>query len=140
MISFNALEDINCPLDFDALGEWLSSVIKDQNRVLSFVNVVFCSDDYLLKMNQDFLNHDYLTDVITFDYSEESVSSDVFISVDRVIENAKLFGVDFSHELMRVMVHGVLHLCGFKDKSVEEEQLMRSMEDHYLNLFVSRET
>jgi rRNA maturation RNase YbeY len=140
MITFNELEVLNSRLDFIAVGDWLSFVIKDQKRELNFVNFIFCSDPYLLKINQDFLNHDYLTDVITFDYNEEFVSSDVFISVDRVDDNAKAHGVDFTNELMRVIVHGVLHLCGFKDKTVEEERMMRFMEDHYLNLFVSRET
>jgi rRNA maturation RNase YbeY len=140
MITFNELVDLNSQLDLNAISDWLKQVVIDQKKDLDFINVVFCSDEYLLKINQDFLNHDYLTDVITFDYNEEFISSDVFISVDRVADNSKVLGVVFTDELMRVMVHGVLHLCGFKDKTPEQEREMRSMEDYYLNLFVSRET
>ncbi len=140
MITFNELVDLNGQFDLNAISDWLKQVVIDQKKDLDFINVVFCSDEYLLKINRDFLNHDYLTDVITFDYNEEFISSDVFISVDRVADNSKVLGVVFTDELMRVMVHGVLHLCGFKDKTPEQECEMRSMEDYYLNLFVSRET
>ena len=96
---------------------------------------IFCSDDYLLEMNREHLDHDYYTDVITFDYSDRNqISGDVFVSVDRVLENAKNFGDgDFHNELCRVMVHGVLHLIGFKDKTEEESEIMRREETKNLS-------
>src|ERR1044071_3674818 len=103
--------------------------------MLGDVNVIFCSDDYLLEMNREHLDHDYYTDIITFDYSEEAVvSGDLFISVDRVSDNASGLSVSFLDELNRVCVHGLLHLCGYKDKSEAEELLMRSKEDEMLAL------
>jgi rRNA maturation RNase YbeY len=140
MISFNELVNVGYPLDVNAIQSWILTVVQDQKKELDFLNFVFCSDAYLLKINQDFLNHDYFTDIITFDYDEKVVSSDVYISVERVRDNAVGLNVSFHQELMRVMVHGVLHLCGFTDKSEVESQRMREMEDYYLELFVSRET
>lgn len=97
--------------------------------------VVFCSDSYLLDINIKFLSHDWLTDVITFDYSHHrTVSGDIFISIDRVRENAKTFGVGFDEELRRVIYHGVLHLCGYGDKSPTEQRIMRKKEKLYLKL------
>jgi len=102
------------------------------------LNYIFVSDAYLLKMNQDFLSHDYFTDVITFDYTEgEILSGDVFISVDTVAKNAGEYQVDFENELFRVMIHGLLHLAGYDDKSEEEQKIMRSKEDFYLNFLLS---
>jgi len=97
------------------------------------ISVIFCSDDYLLSVNKEYLNHDYYTDIITFDYSVDTeISGDLFISIDRVKENSTEFNVPFLNELHRVLVHGVLHLCGYGDKSPVEETLMRSKEDFYL--------
>ena len=102
---------------------------------MSEIAFVFCSDDYLLDINQRFLAHDYYTDVITFDYSiESSISGDVFVSIDRVAENAAQVGVSFENELHRVLVHGVLHLLGYKDKTSEEKAVMTDKEDFYLSL------
>lgn len=114
---------------------WLIQTCEQENKKLRELTFIFCSDDYLLQVNQDFLQHDYYTDVITFDYCEESnVSGDVFISIDRVSENAKFVGVSFTEELHRVMIHGTLHLLGYKDKTVAEKTEMTSKEDYYLSL------
>ena len=119
---------------------WLSEVCVLHNNSLGEVSLVFCSDEYLLEMNRTHLNHDYYTDIITFDYSEGDVSGDLFISIDRVRENAKEERIDFLKELNRVVVHGVLHLLGFKDKSGEESKEMRTQENAALEIIVSRET
>lgn len=115
--------------------KWLSEVATIESKKLGDVTLVFCSDDYLLKVNQEYLDHDYYTDIITFDYSEDDfISGDLFISIDRVKENAEINNVSFLNELNRVVVHGTLHLCGYKDKSEEEEKRMRSKENQMLEL------
>ena len=119
---------------------WLSKVCNLEGKNLGELNVVFCSDDYLLQMNQKHLNHDYYTDIITFDYYEEDVTGDLFISVDRVRENALEMNEVFERELRRVVAHGTLHLLGYGDKTVEEEKLMRIKENEALDLIVPRET
>jgi rRNA maturation RNase YbeY len=112
----------------------LSNVVKTELKELGDIWIIFVSDQYLLEMNQKYLNHDYFTDIITFDYCEDNViSGDLFISVDRVKENADSFNVDELTEIHRVMIHGVLHLCGYKDKTEEEEKNMRLLENKYLN-------
>jgi rRNA maturation RNase YbeY len=112
----------------------LSNVVKTELKELGDISIIFVSDQYLLEMNQKYLNHDYFTDIITFDYCEDNViSGDLFISVDRVKENADSFNVDELTEIHRVMIHGVLHLCGYKDKTEEEEKNMRLLENKYLN-------
>jgi probable rRNA maturation factor len=117
------------------LFSWFRDVCSREEKELGDVTVIFCSDDYLLKMNQDYLNHDYYTDIITFDYSDGNlVSGDLFISLDTVESNAVLFEVDFVHELYRVCVHGVLHLCGYKDKLELDEKQMRDKEEEMLQL------
>ncbi|MBX2968977.1 MAG: rRNA maturation RNase YbeY [Cyclobacteriaceae bacterium] len=116
-------------------SNWLKKVITAENQGLNEVNIIFCSDSYLLKINKEYLNHNTLTDIITFDYSAESgISGDIFISTQRVKENAKYFGVSFDSELHRVMVHGTLHLLGYKDKSARQKAVMRRKEDAYLSL------
>ncbi|MBA4850028.1 rRNA maturation RNase YbeY [Emticicia sp. BO119] len=119
------------------LKNWLKSIITSEGFSLGEINYIFCSDDYLLKINIEYLDHDYFTDIITFDNSlEESlIEGDIFISIDRVKENALTYEVSFEHELKRVLAHGILHLCGFFDKTPEEEKLMRSKENHYLQQF-----
>lgn len=100
------------------------------------ISVIFCPDDYLLTMNKSFLKHNYLTDIITFDNSEEGViAGELYISVDRVKENAFKYSVRMKHEIMRVMIHGVLHLLGYHDKTRDERKVMRAKENHYLSLF-----
>jgi rRNA maturation RNase YbeY len=119
----------------------LKSLITSEGFELGEIAVVLCSDNYLLKVNQDFLNHDYYTDIITFDYCEDRViNGDLVISLDRVRENSVLENSSFEEELNRVVFHGVLHLCGYKDKSKKDIEMMRFKESHYLDLFVSRET
>lgn len=120
---------------------WLQQVISDEGKECGDINLIFCSDEALLEMNKQYLEHDYYTDIITFDYSDdEEISGDLFISIDRVVDNSKMFGYEYLSELKRVCVHGVLHLCGYKDKSEEDEKVMRAKEDYYLLKFVSRET
>lgn len=115
---------------------WLKSVAVGEGQSIKEINYIFCSDPYLLQINRDHLDHDYLTDIITFDNSEISgkIESDIFISIDRVKENAAQYEASFETELKRVMVHGLLHLLGYKDKSAKEKQQMRAKEDHYLSL------
>ena len=135
-------EDVEIPgLDSEFFYSWLSKVCELEGKKLEEVNLIFTSDDYLLDMNVKHLNHDFYTDIITFDYCEDVlIIGDLFISKDRVEDNARLGGVDFTTELNRVIVHGVLHLIGYKDKYPEDEILMRSKEDWALSLIVSRET
>ena len=128
-------------LDPEFFISWLSDCCDTEGKSLEEVNLIFCSDEYLLQKNIEFLQHDYYTDIITFDYCQgDLIMGDLFISKDRVIDNAETNGVSFEIELNRVIVHGVLHLCGYKDKSVDEEKLMRSKEDFYLDRIVPRET
>jgi rRNA maturation RNase YbeY len=132
MISFNYETEFLLE-DEEAYKGWISSVIKFEKYKLGEINYIFCSDDYLYKLNVEYLNHDTLTDIISFDYSVgKELHGDIYISVDRVKENATEFKVSFMSELSRVMVHGILHYCGYKDKSDQEKKLMRSMEDLYL--------
>ncbi|MFV0592554.1 MAG: rRNA maturation RNase YbeY [Draconibacterium sp.] len=112
----------------------LNSLIKKELRETGDISVVFCSDEYLLKMNKEYLNHDYYTDIITFDYVEGNViSGDLFISIERVKENAEKYGSTLLKELYRVVFHGTLHLVGYKDKTDNDKNLMRSKEDFYLS-------
>lgn len=135
-------EDVeNFDLDPVFLTSWLSGTCVEELKVLEEVNLIFCSDEYLLKLNIEYLQHDYYTDIISFDYCEDDkILGDLFISKDRVLENSIDNNVSFELELQRVIVHGVLHLCGYKDKTDEEAALMRSKEDFYLSKIVSRET
>jgi len=117
--------------------KWIQKVLQEEGFEEGDINYIFCDDAYLLKLNIEFLNHDTLTDIISFDYvMGELVSGDVFISVERVHENAKDIGTDFNDELNRVMVHGILHYCGYKDKTTDDAMLMRAKEDYYLSKFV----
>lgn len=127
--------------EFDVSGlnveKNIETVLANENRTLGEVNYIFCSDEYLLNINKQYLNHDYYTDVISFDYSEDGIiSGDIFISVDTVKDNAKEYEVEFKKELARVMVHGVLHFIGYKDKTDEDAKLMRQKENQYLPLFI----
>lgn len=111
----------------------IKSVIKMEEKQGGNLCFIFCTNDFLLDINKKYLDHDYYTDVITFDYTVDNiVSGDVFISVEQVDENARKYGVSFEYELSRVIYHGVLHLCGYKDKSEDEERTMREKEDFYL--------
>ena len=116
-------------------SKWLKEVINNENKKLGEIVFIFSNDNYLMKNNIKFLKHDTLTDIITFDYSVgDIISGDVLISIDRVKENAKTYKVSFLNELDRVMVHGLLHLLGYKDKTKKERKIMTSKEDFYLNI------
>ena len=118
-----------------SLVNWITDVISQEDLELGDLSFVFCSDDFLYQMNIDYLEHDTLTDIITFDYRVGSlINGEVYISTDRVADNAKDFEVSFKHELHRVVIHGVLHICGYGDLTKEEEKLMRSKEDWALSL------
>lgn len=114
-------------------GEWIEQTIAAEGKKASDLNIIFTSDEYLLDINKQYLNHDFYTDVVAFDYSDQNfVSGDVFISIDRVGENAKKYSQSFEQELYRVIIHGILHLCGYNDKTDEQKQAMRTKEDAYL--------
>ena len=116
--------------------EFLVNVLRAEKRVSKSINYIFCSDEYLLQINKDFLQHDYLTDTITFDLSTgDLIEAEIYISIERVRDNAATYNTSFKRELCRVMIHGVLHLAGYKDKTKSEITLMRSKEEHYLLLF-----
>ena len=120
------------------LKTFLPVLAKKEGRVLEALNYVFCSDDYLLDMNRQFLQHDYYTDIITFDLGvpgAKGIVGEVYISIDRVKDNARSLGVSFEDELVRVVCHGLLHLCGYRDKKKAEQVAMRQAEDKYLKLF-----
>ena len=135
MISFNYETDFE--LENEAQYEdWISRIIESEGFNEGEINYIFCDDDYLHKINVEYLDHDTLTDIISFDYSVGNVlQGDIFVSVERVQDNAKDFNVSFEEELKRVLSHGVLHYCGYKDKSLEDEVLMRSKEDEKMQMF-----
>lgn len=114
---------------------WIKSVVKKEGASLKGVNYIFCSDDYLREINIQYLNHKTFTDIVTFNYgSTDQIEGDIFISIDRVKENAEKFKTDFQTEIHRVIIHGILHLVGYNDKSKTEKALMREKEDTYLSL------
>lgn len=134
MIVFNSEIDFNLK-NSDELSKWILKSIGNEGFEQDEINFIFCSDEYLLEKNTKFLNHNTLTDIISFDYTlGKLISGDIFISIERVLENAESFNVSFEDELHRVMIHGILHYCGYKDKSIEEKELIRSKEDYYLSL------
>lgn len=117
---------------------WIKTIILSFEKRVGEINYIFCNDEYLLEINQKYLQHDTYTDIITFDYSENNIiSGDIFISIERVKENAGHYSKDFEEELHRVLAHGILHLCGIKDKSEQESKEMREKEDWALKLFLS---
>jgi rRNA maturation RNase YbeY len=133
-IEFHAVNEFNLS-EQNNVRAWLSKVVDEEQKKTDELVYIFCDDKYLHKLNVQFLNHDTYTDVITFDESLGSqLSGEIYISVERVKENASSFGVSFEEELHRVMVHGLLHLCGYKDKSEEETLEMRRKENYYLSL------
>ncbi len=117
------------------ISSWIRTTIHEEGFKLEQLNFIFCSDEYLLQVNRDYLDHDYYTDIITFSQAEDPafIEGDIFISLDRVKENAGLYQVSVSQELKRVMIHGVLHLCGYTDASDEEKEIMRAQENLYLS-------
>lgn len=135
MISFNYESDFQLANE-GFYEDWISRVIASENKEEGEISYIFCDDEYLHKINVEYLNHDDLTDIISFDYSEGNVlHGDIFISVERVQDNANDFKVSFEEELKRVIIHGVLHYCGYKDKTDADAALMRSKEEEKILLF-----
>ncbi len=135
MINFHYETDFELSNEAD-YASWITAILASEAKDLGELNYIFCNDEYLHKINVEYLNHDTLTDIISFDYTEGSiVSGDIFISTERVAENAKDFNVMFHVELLRVMAHGVLHYCGYKDKSDADAHLMRTKEEEKIKLF-----
>lgn len=133
MIQF-FFEDID-KIEIEAnLSNRLEDIILSEGKKPGEINYIFCDDEYLLKVNREYLKHDYYTDVITFDYVKgKTISGDIFVSLPRIFDNAETLSKDFESEFFRVLAHGLLHLCGYKDKTDEEIAEMRSKEDYYLN-------
>lgn len=135
MITFNYENDFNLDIESD-YQEWISRIILSENFIEGEINYIFCDDEYLFNINVEYLNHDTFTDIISFDYTVGNlVQGDIFISTERVADNATNFNVEFKTELLRVMSHGILHYCGYKDKSDEDSQLMRQKEDEKIAMF-----
>jgi rRNA maturation RNase YbeY len=135
MINFNYETDFNLDNE-EAIAAWLGNVITSENKKEGEINYIFCDDEYLYKINVEYLDHDTLTDIISFDYSMgNELHGDIFVSVERVKDNAADFNVSFEDELKRVLVHGILHYCGYKDKGEAEELLMRFKEDEKIAMF-----
>ena len=133
MISFNYETEFKLQTEKET-SIWVASVILEEKCKVGEINYIFCDDNYLLKINVDFLNHDTLTDIISFDYSVgKKLHGDIYISIERVLDNSKDFKTNFDDELARVIIHGVLHYCGYKDKSPVEQTIMRAKENHYLS-------
>lgn len=129
-------EDVKLEFDQFFSFQWLERIITSEDKKLGEISFIFCDDNYLLKLNQQFLDHDTFTDIISFDYSLGNIiSGDIYISIERVKDNASIFAVDFAEELRRVMAHGILHFCGFNDKTKKEEELMRRKENEKLLMF-----
>lgn len=121
----------------EKICQWIEATITEEGKVATDINVIFCSDDYLLEMNKQYLQHDYYTDIITFDYNDDQeeenmVAGDLFISIDTVRNNAEDYKVSFTNELHRIIIHGILHIVGYKDKEGDEPIIMRGKEDYYL--------
>ena len=118
---------------FRAVATYIIS--KETSKSVEYINFIACSDSFVLTVNQNYLQHDYFTDIITFDYSEINIASDVYISIDRIKENAKINSVSLINELHRILIHGILHLVGYKDKTEAEKKIMTQKENYYLQLF-----
>lgn len=133
MISFNYETDLQLDNE-QKLSEWISKAIINEGFNEGEINYIFCDDAYLLKLNVEYLAHDTLTDIISFDYTiGKQINGDVYISAERVIDNAKDYEVSFENEMSRVLIHGILHYCGYKDKTGVEEAEMRSKENYYIS-------
>ncbi|POS03005.1 rRNA maturation RNase YbeY [Flavobacterium croceum] len=135
MISYNYECDFKISNE-DAYSHWITSVLKSEVKEEGEISYIFCDDEYLLNVNKQYLEHDYYTDVISFDYTiGNEISGDIFISIERVLDNAKTYNVSFENELQRVIIHGVLHFCGYKDKTETDETLMRNKEEEKIKMF-----
>ena len=127
-------EQIDLKINEESISSWIDISIKKLKFEAGDISVIFCSDDYLKQININYLNHDYYTDIITFDYSDKNIiSGDLFISIDRVRENADINNENFNREICRVIIHGILHLCGYNDKTSKEKEKMRKLEDVFLS-------
>ena len=136
MTSFNYETEFELQNEAE-LSEWISATIEAEGYREGEINYIFCDDEYLHKLNVEFLKHDTLTDIISFDYSVgKIIQGDIFISVERVVENAKEFKASFDEELQRVIIHGILHYCGYKDKTDDDAKVMREKENYYLSQLV----
>ncbi len=138
MITFTTIDiDLPIKVDFNKIRNWLVGLINEEGKTLGEINYVFCNDSYLHKINLEFLQHDTLTDIITFPTTNDSeiISSDLFISVDRIMENSELLKLDLNSEFLRVIVHGILHLLGYDDKTEKQILLMREKENTYISKF-----
>ncbi|MDO5656088.1 MAG: rRNA maturation RNase YbeY [Flavobacteriaceae bacterium] len=134
MINFFSETDFELPYQ-DFYRDWLNACMDIENRKIGNINFIFCDDEYLLDINRQHLNHDYYTDIITFDYSDQTqLNGDIFISVERVADNAYEYNTTFDNELSRVMVHGFLHMCGYKDATEDEQIQMRKKEDGFIEM------
>ena len=135
MISFNYESDFSLEQE-EVYASWIETIVESENKILGEISYIFCDDEYLHSINMQYLNHDTLTDIISFDYTEgDIISGDIFVSIERVVDNAKDFNVPFDEELKRVLAHGVLHYCGYKDKSDQDALLMRTKEEEKIKLF-----
>ncbi|RRJ90610.1 rRNA maturation RNase YbeY [Paenimyroides tangerinum] len=135
MITFNYETDFELQNEAD-YEAWIETIIESEDFTEGEINFIFCDDSYLHKINVEYLDHDTFTDIISFDYTIGNlISGDIFISIERVKENAKEYEVSFNKELLRVMSHGILHYCGFKDKSEEDSNLMRQKENEKMEMF-----
>lgn len=136
LLTFNYETDFSLPKEEAIFEKWIAKIIASEGKTMGEINYIFCDDEYLHEINVQYLEHDTLTDIITFDYSEDDVlSGDIFVSVERVKDNALDFEVPFETELLRVMAHGVLHLCGYKDKTNADSQQMRQKEEEKIVMF-----
>ena len=134
MITFNSETSFTLK-NQNKLVKWIGDVVSSEGFQVAEINYIFCDDSYLNKINQEFLNHDTFTDIISFDYTlGKEIGGDIFISIERVLENAEKFNEVFENELYRVMIHGILHFMGYKDKTKKEKTLMRTKEDE--NIFI----
>lgn len=135
MINF-CIADSNAPrFKRRIIKKWITDAVVHEGFKLGVINYIFCSDEYLLQINQNWLHHDYYTDVITFDFtSDKIISGDIYISLIRIYDNSKKYNVSFNEELFRVLIHGILHLLGFNDSNKSESDIMRMKENHYLKL------
>ena len=135
MISFNYETDFELENE-EAFENWIIDIVDSEASAVGEINYVFCDDEYLHKINVEYLNHDTLTDIISFDYTVGNlIQGDIFISIERVIDNTNDFKVSFEEELKRVMAHGILHYCGYKDKTDADAELMRKKEEEKIKLF-----
>lgn len=135
MIYYNNIDSKYIIKDKRKVSNWIKSCIAEEGKIIDNISFNLCSDEYILQLNNEALQHDYYTDIITFELNEkdEPIEGDIYISIDRVKDNAITLHIPFINELHRVLIHGVLHLCGYKDKRRKEELLMREKENYYLN-------